>query len=51
MKNLHPDEEIRVIALEFASKLMTYDGPPDIDAYLANAAKIEHYISKGSNGR
>lgn len=44
---LNPDEEKRVIALEFASKLLDYQVPIDTGDYLAKAATIEAYIKDG----
>jgi hypothetical protein len=46
---LSPDQEIRVIALEFASKTIDYQDP-QVSQLVANAAKIESYIHKGADG-
>jgi hypothetical protein len=48
--NLGLAEEVRVIALDFASKLVDYQAPVDVDALLANAARIETFIRKGADG-
>lgn len=46
---LNPDQEIRVIALEYASKLSDYN-KIDVDDTLSNAGKIEKFIKEGHAG-
>lgn len=43
------DQEIRVLALEYGSKVLTYDPISSVDDYLASAAKIEAYIRGGKD--
>ena len=47
---LSREQEIRVIALEYASKLVDYQAPPDPDGLVANAGTIETYIKGGKDG-
>lgn len=52
---LSPQEEIRVIALDFASKLVDYAPPGDMTyrtrSVIESASKIESYIREGTNGQ